>query len=53
MYCGKAFGAAEDLKLHTTVVHLGIKKWKCEQCAMAYGQSHQLKSHMIRVHKKD
>ena len=43
---------AADLKTHSTVVHEGIKKWKCDECPIAYGQSHQLKKHYIKTHNK-
>ena len=33
-------------------LHEGINRFKCQLCPQAYGQSHELKKHMLS-HKKD
>ena len=38
--------------LYFMQVHEGIKKFKCKLCPQAYGQSHELKKHLINFHKK-
>ena len=50
-YCGKAFTKGK-LKRHIDTVHLSIKKFKCHICTQKYGQSHELKKHLVSFHKK-
>jgi len=52
-YCGKVFDCSGRLKRHSSIVHEGIKKFKCKLCPQAaYGQSHELKKHLTNFHKK-
>ena len=41
-----------NIFLYFMQVHEGIKKFKCKLCPQAYGQSHELKKHLINFHKK-
>ena len=45
------FGNSKNLKRHTDIIHKGIKRWKCDNCTNAYGQSHELKKHKEHCHK--
>ena len=40
------------MKRHREIVHEGVKKFKCHLCSNAYGQSHELKKHLINFHKQ-
>ena len=50
-HCGKGFDKSK-LKRHIETVHEGIKRFKCHLCTNAYGQSHELKKHLMSFHKK-
>ena len=47
--CGKRFNHRSNWNRHKRI-HTGEKRYTCEYCRKAYGQSGQLKTHMLKYH---
>ena len=51
-YCGEKRSSTSATMRHIDTVHKGIKRFKCDYCSNAYGQSHELKKHLQICHNK-
>lgn len=48
--CGKSFTRPSILKEHIHVKHLNIRKYKCDECGLAYTKKLHLQRHYISSH---
>lgn len=46
--CGKAFKHDIGLERHMKAIHQGIRPFICDQCGLAFGLEHELKTHVNR-----
>ena len=50
--CGKSFSRRDNLRLHESQVHKGIRPFACHLCDMSYGRKDYLERHITVAHEK-
>ena len=49
--CSKTFSSLGLLKMHSEIIHEGIKNFRCDECQKVYSSPQVLKKHFLCVHE--